>query len=831
MNLYFLRVLGRLLLGSVVVSLVTRTQAQTFTSLHTFGGSPSDGAEPDTALVQGSDGNFYGTTIGGGTHDRGTVFRITPSGAETVLYSFGTNANDGLTPFSALIQGSDGNFYGTTLDGFNGAGTVFKITPSGTETVLYSFAADMDGALPNGVIQGSDGNFYGTTQKGGANLGGTVFKITPSGTETVLYNFSDVSSNDGTRPQSALVEGSDGNFYGTTYFGGTNGAGTVFRITPSGAETVLYSFFANPNDAEGPQSALVEGSDGNFYGTTTSGGTANVGTVYRITPLGTETVIYNFGANPNDAQVPAGLIKGSDGNLYGAAGGGSHGIGTVFKVRLSGTEAELYNFGTSPNDGLISRFGGQMSSVLVEGSDGNLYGTTPYTSSPDDNSGTVFKLSLPGPRANNDQAVLVSASPVTIDVMANDSDPDDLPLSVTAVTQPSSGQVKINGDGTITYTPHQSFAKFSGTDSFTYTASNGSRTGTATVTIGNPFYLQKGNFAGTLGNVGGGYLTLTISGTGAFTGRLRLGMTAFALKGQFDTNGDYTATVGGQVLSLFLDAGNLTGNASGSYTIFGDYGGFGLDADHAIYNAASNPAPQAGYYTMLLPAVMPASATVPSGTGYARLAVSEGGKVAMVGVLADGTKISDGVFITGGGTDFVNHFPVYVNLPYKAAGSLVGRITFEDQSGVSDCDGLLDWYKPAQIAAGIYKVGFDTTLSAIGSRYAKPPAGVLALNLATGSPNANVDLTEPDFVTTTTKRVTVAIGGVLNTDSVTINNPSTDALVMSINSKTGLFLGTFKHPVSGITVKLQGALLHKQNVAGGYFIGPVQSGAVSLAAP
>ena len=397
--------------------------------------------------------------------------------------------------------------------------------------------------------------------------------------------------------------------------------------------------------------------------------------------------------------------------------------------------------------------------------------------------------------ANDDHAVLVSAAPLIINVLANDLTP--LPATVTAVTQPSLGRVQINANGTITYTPHQSYVKFSGTDSFTYTVSDGVHTSTATVTMGNPFYLQKGNFAGTLSNPGGGYLTLTMAGSGAFSGRLRLGKTAFALLGHLDNTGSYSTTVGGHLLTLHLDVGNLTGEASGHFAITGSYNGVALSTYHAIYNTLSDPAPQAGYYTMLLPAVIPTSASVPAGTGYATLSVTQAGKVSIVGVLADGTKISDGVYITGGETPFVNQFPVYVNLPYYVSGSLVGTITFEDKPGLSDCDGTLVWDKPIQIKPIVYQAGFDTTLSAIGSRYAKPPVGVLALNLAVGSANANVGLTEPDFVTTITKHVTVAIGGVLNTDSVAINNPSTDALVMSINSKAGLFLGTFKHPISG----------------------------------
>ncbi len=232
--------------------------------------------------MQGSDGNFYGTAVVGGANGAGTVFKITPGGTLITLYSFGVS--DGQSPYGGLVQGSDGNFYGTTEFGGanNGNGTVFKITPRGTLTSLYSFAGS-DGANPHaGLVQGSDGNFYGTTEFGGtgqcANRCGTVFKITPSGTLTTLYDF---AGSDGFKPQAGLVQGSDGNFYGTTTGGGANnGKGTVFKITPSGTLTTLYSFAGS--DGAFPQAGLVQGSDGNFYGTTAGGGANFAGTVFRL---------------------------------------------------------------------------------------------------------------------------------------------------------------------------------------------------------------------------------------------------------------------------------------------------------------------------------------------------------------------------------------------------------------------------------------------------------------------------------------------------------------------------------------------------------------------
>ena len=257
---------GTGIMGAADVTSVSIACVSNFTLLYSFAGGSSDGADPYHSLIQDSDGDFYGTTLAGGASKVGTIFKITPSGTESIFYSFAS------MPWAGVIQGSDGNFYGTTASGgTNGRGTVFKITPSGTESVLYSFPAG--GSDPYcGLVEGSDGNFYGTTGANGTSDDGTVFKITPSGTETVLHAFPRRGS-DGQTPYAGLIQGIDGNFYGTTYDGGTSGFGTVFKVTPSGTETVVYSF-AGGSDGEYPYAGVIQGSDGNLYGTTYQGGTA-----------------------------------------------------------------------------------------------------------------------------------------------------------------------------------------------------------------------------------------------------------------------------------------------------------------------------------------------------------------------------------------------------------------------------------------------------------------------------------------------------------------------------------------------------------------------------
>ena len=248
------------------------------TTLHFFAGS--DGGYPYAGLIQGSDGNFYGATNQGGANDKGTLFKMDSSGVVTTLHSFA--GSDGAYPRGTLIQGSDGNFYGTTYrGGANGMGSVFKMDSSGTVTTLHSFAGvPLDGANPwGGVIQASDGNFYGMTHFGGpptavnTNGNGIVFKMDSSGTVTTLHSFGGAPL-DGAFPFAGLIQGSDGNFYGTTFNGGPPtadnqaGNGIVFKMDSSGAVTTLHAFAGKPSDGGFPYAGLTQGKDGNIYGTT-----------------------------------------------------------------------------------------------------------------------------------------------------------------------------------------------------------------------------------------------------------------------------------------------------------------------------------------------------------------------------------------------------------------------------------------------------------------------------------------------------------------------------------------------------------------------------------
>ncbi|HUY14902.1 MAG TPA: choice-of-anchor tandem repeat GloVer-containing protein [Terriglobia bacterium] len=419
--------------------------AQTFNTLHSF--DYTDGAQPFAGLLQATDGNLYGTTLGGGANGNyGTVFQITTTGTLTTLYNFCllSGCTDGAGP-TALVQGTDGNFYGTTQGGgANGEGTVFKITPSGNLTTLYSFCSQSgctDGIIPNaGLVLASDGNLYGTTSGGGVHGNyGTVFQITTTGTLfKTLYSFCSQSNcKDGWNPEAALVQATDGKLYGTTVGGGVNGNyGTVFQITTTGTLfKTLYNFCSKPNckDGQQPAAGLVQATDGNFYGTTSGGGVhGNYGTVFQITPTGTLNTLYSFCSQSNckDGWNPeAALVQATDGNFYGTTlDGGAPDGGTVFKLTGS-TLTTLHSFdGTN---------GSRPFAGLVQATDGNFYGTT-YVGGPY-GWGTVFSLDAGlGPVVSLSPTTLTfgpqGVSAPNVPQVVTLTNTGELPLSITGIT-------------------------------------------------------------------------------------------------------------------------------------------------------------------------------------------------------------------------------------------------------------------------------------------------------------------------------------------------------------------------------------------------------------
>lgn len=375
------------------------------------------GGNPTAAPVQGLNGNLYGTTGSGGTSGFGAIYELTPDGRYSKIYNFcsQTNCTDGKYP-AGLILAANGNFYGMTEGGGSnnnatcnndGCGTVFEVTPAGRLITLYSFCSltnCADGSVPLGsLVQGVNGNFYGTTISGGVHCAncGTVFEITPAGRLTTLHSFCNPQvCKDGFQPQAGLVLANDGNFYGTTSQGGAKGNGTVFRMSPSGAGSILHSFCSQTNceDGWGPEAPLTQGTDGNLYGTTAGGGSVLEGVAFQLTLGGTFTTLHAFCSQVNcaDGQIPfAPLVQANDGNFYGTTTGGAA-LGNIFEMTPGGTVTTLYNF---CDTGYPCVDGYEPMSGLTQHTNGIFYGSTDFgginnrTLCPDPGCGTIYSLS------------------------------------------------------------------------------------------------------------------------------------------------------------------------------------------------------------------------------------------------------------------------------------------------------------------------------------------------------------------------------------------------------------------------------------------------------
>jgi uncharacterized repeat protein (TIGR03803 family) len=382
-------------LAALIFTAMLPAHAQTETVLYNFCSKVNctDGKDPYAAVIRDKEGNLYGTTVSGGANNYGTVFKIEArTGVERVLYSFCSlsNCTDGGGPQAGVIMDKEGNLYGTTANGgAYGLGTVFELTPKGVESVLHSFAGcDTDGREPQaGLIMDKEGNLFGTTSFGGEHcangVGGTVFEITSTG-ENLLFSF---GGKDGSVPAASVISDGKGNLYGITSVGGRGGPhgqnGIVFKLPTKGGEDILYSFTGG-TDGQYPSGALLRDNQGNLYGTTYYGGVNFYGTVFKITPTGEESILYSFGSDPTDGRYPiAGLIMDSNGNLYGTTfEGGANSQGTIFELDSTGTETVLYSFQNGAGSGPVAG--------LVMDSEGNLYGTTPTGGAQND--GTVFEF-------------------------------------------------------------------------------------------------------------------------------------------------------------------------------------------------------------------------------------------------------------------------------------------------------------------------------------------------------------------------------------------------------------------------------------------------------
>jgi uncharacterized repeat protein (TIGR03803 family) len=394
-------------LGRVVIicgAMAIAASGQTFTRLVKLNGT--NGARPYYgALTQGTDGNLYGTTAAGGVgfggnSGSGTIYQITPSGKVTTVYNFCSQANcaDGGGPYAGLTLAANGNFYGGTYSGgTTNLGTAFEFTPQAKLTTLYTFCSVknssgdcLDGTSPlETFFQATNGNLYGLTNISVDYSAGTIFQITPAGKFTTIHSF-------GTNEAGGLIQAGNGSFYGVTV-GGDDQVREFFELGASGPLSVLYTFAQDQGQPRG----LIQGGDGNFYGTTYDGGAQNSGTVYKITPDGEYTQLYSFCAQVNcaDGGWPNEVMQGTDGNLYGTTYlGGSNqpngifvGYGTVFQITPAGVLTTLYTF--CPQGGECSD-GAHPFATVTQATDGNFYGTTTGLQACPGNCGTAYKLSM-----------------------------------------------------------------------------------------------------------------------------------------------------------------------------------------------------------------------------------------------------------------------------------------------------------------------------------------------------------------------------------------------------------------------------------------------------
>ena len=361
------------LLGSAIA---VSAPAQTFTTLVFFTGP--NGGGPAASPVQGLNGALYGTTANGGAHKQGTIFAISPQGAFQTLHNF--TGPEGGQPDAALLVYANGVLYGSALlGGVDAPGTLFAITPAGEFTTLDHVTLGFGRAAPFPLVEGLNGTIYGVASSYGTGENatpGSIFEMTPSGTLTVLYSFGGTNQ----RGASGVVQAADGLLYGEG-LGAASADGFIYSFNPSTSAFTILHAFGGPDGSQ-PVGGLVQADDGNFYGFTQAGGAYNDGSIFKMTPAGAVTLLYSFNGAYTD---PSTLLQGSDGNFYGTtAGGGANGDGTIFKMTPDGDLTVLYDF-AGPD--------GQGPWGLVQSTDGSFYGTTVSFTGAPNNFGTVFRLS------------------------------------------------------------------------------------------------------------------------------------------------------------------------------------------------------------------------------------------------------------------------------------------------------------------------------------------------------------------------------------------------------------------------------------------------------
>ena len=799
------------------------TNAGGLTNLLDFDGA--NGAQPFAPLLQGTNGNFYGTTSAGGASGNGTVFEMTLDGGVVRAVSF-DGANTGAQAAGGLVQAADRTLYGATMGGgAGGKGTIFSFTPAGTFRGLVSFYGT-NGAAPLGRLalsRSSTNLFYGTTSAGGQFNAGTIFSMRTGVTPVLSTLYSFTGGTDGAGPQAGLTLGSDGNFYGTTAGGGESGLGSVFQFKPGGATNALTTLvsFSGTNGAS-PFAPLMQADDGNLYGTTFSGGAYNHGTAFRLATDGTFETLYSFrGGSDGAAPYYAGLVQGTDGNRYGtASAGGVGGRGTLYM--LSGFAPFII---TSPGSQTVSRGQTVTFSVSAGGSailsfrwllNSNhladtfrISGVTTSTltlsnvTATDAGTYTVLVQNSVGSITSSGAALFVIEPPtVRITSPAPNSLLNAPIITVKGVTTDNVSVARVayqwNGGGWQLATPLSGWSKWSaenlvvmtGTNTLQVYAVNStglvSPTNTVTFLSGTSNPLQPVS--------------------GAYSGYLQIGRHRFKTSGQFDLNGIASSTVDrGDALpaltvSLQLDLSDdhtdqITGTVSdGNWAA--DFMG-----DRAVPGATN-----AGRYTMIIPGDSE-SDMVPNGDGYGAVKVDAAGRLSLSGSLADGTKISQSARVSRN-----RQWPLYVPL-YSGKGSLLSWMTFA-KTDANDLSGLLNWIKPELKSAKYYPGGFTNQIEAWGARYTPPAKGSPLLPFATGE----LLLTGGDLAEPLISQLVIGA----NNRVTSTNNTS-----LSFSLGSGIFKGKVFNG-TGKPISFSGVVLTNVDQGRGYFLGPTRSGQVLL---
>lgn len=700
------------------LGLTTPGWGQKFQSLHSFPADGLDGKEPYATLTLGPDGALYGTTVEGGGHDGGTAFKVNVDGEVTILGDF-EPLTTGRYPYARLVNIGDGYLYGATERNRNIAGdpdgTVYRLDPNGGLSVVFQ--------IPSGVGNPSNPMSLTSGEPNTLHVLGNdypgLWRVPLDGTPAHVAYLFDAGEKDGHFAWS-LIRGRDGKLYGTTQGNtrsgsGTNARGTIFRIAPNGTGmTNLHECQVETGTT--PYGAMVQGPDGNFYGTMGESGKEWDGCIFRLTPAGEYKVLYHFGSRTNDLKYPRGdLMIATDGRIYGTTSeGGRDGYGGVFRIKTNGSGYEVLH--TFNGDNGRNPWGG-----LVQAADGNLYGTTRYGGK--GGNGTIYriKVNLPAPPVNrppvaiNDVGVS-TGDEVVIPVRANDYDPDGDGLTVEIQNPPTAGTATVRDDGAILYTPGGSYA---GSDQFTYTISDG-RGGVASATVSitstEPEPPLAGTYQGLLmwdpelsheGDLPRGQFSLKVKSSGRFTGVLLTQRKRVSLRGSFTADG--TATVklklpNKRAATLFLSVQPGT-----PATIRGILYG------SEFWSGEAGPAQPSGdsetkRYTVLLDP----NPALADGHGYGVMTIKRNGSVSVVGKLGDGSKLSWSSSLISL-PESPTALPVFSE---PLAGGVIGGKLLEKNAPVGSFAGALRWIRPpASKPTKPYALGFDGLVNASAGRY------------------------------------------------------------------------------------------------------------------